>query len=45
MVMSETMSPLPNPKERSDVQLDVRVDELSLHLVNFIPMKQQALRN
>ena len=43
MVMSDTMSRLSNPKETSDVQLDVRVDELSIDLVNFSPVKQKAL--
>ena len=35
MIMSDVLSCLPNPSERSEVQLDLRVDELSLDLVNF----------
>ena len=46
MIMSDVLSRLPNPSERSEVQLDLRVDELSLDLVNFIqPTKQQQLRD
>ena len=45
MVMSDTMSRLPNPKETPDVQLDVRADELSIDLVNFSPVKQKVLPN
>ena len=45
MIMSDVLSRLPNPSERSEVQLDLRVDELSLDLVNFSPAKQQQLRD
>ena len=45
MIMSDVLARLTNPSERSEVQLDLRVDELSLDLVNFSPTKQQELRD
>ena len=45
MSMSAVLSRLPNPSERSEVQIDLRVDEISLDLVNFSPTKQQELRD
>ena len=45
MSMSDVLSRLPDPSERSEIQLDLRVDELSLDLVNFSPTKQQELRD
>ena len=43
MIMSYVLSRLPNPSERSEVQLDLTVDELSLDLVQFSPTKQQEI--
>ena len=45
MIMSDVLSRLPNPSDISDVRLDLKVDELSLDLVNFSPTKQQELRD
>ena len=45
MIMSDVLSRLPSSTERSEVQLDLRGDELSLDLVNFSPTKQQELRD
>ena len=45
MVMSDVLSRLPNPSDKSDVQLDLKVDELSLDLVNFSSTKLQELRD
>ena len=45
MIMSDVLSRLPNPSGRSEVQLDLGVDELSFDLVNFSPTKQQELRD
>ena len=45
IIMSDVLSSLPNPSQRSEVQLDLRVDDLSLDLVNFSPTKQQELRD
>ena len=44
MVLSDTLSRLPNPKERSEIQLDVRVDGISIDLINFSLEKQVELR-
>ena len=45
MIMSDVLSRLSNPSERTEVQLDLRVNELSLDLVNFSPTMQQELRD
>ena len=44
MVISDDLSRLPNPKERTEVKLDVRVDGLSIDLIDFSPLKQQELK-
>ena len=43
MIMSDVLSRLPNPSARSEEQLDLRVDGLSLDLVNFSATNQQEL--
>ena len=45
MIMPDVLSRLSNQSERSEVRLDLRVDEQSLDLVNFSPTKQQELRD
>ena len=44
MIMSDVLARLTNPSERSEVQLDLRVDELSLDLVNFSPTKNYVTK-
>ena len=44
MVISDTLSRLPNHKERTEVKLDVRVDGLSIDIIDFSPLKQQELK-
>ena len=44
MILSDTLSRLPNPKENTAVELDTRVDTLQLDLISFSQAKQQALR-
>ena len=44
MTVADTLSRLPNPKENSEVKLDIRVDAIWLDLINFNLDKQRQLR-
>jgi transposase InsO family protein len=44
MVLSDTLSRLPNPYKKEDVDLDHHVDNISIDLVNFGSNKQEALQ-
>ena len=44
MVLSDTLSRLPNPNNKSEVKLDLRVDGISFDLISFSPGKQVELR-
>ena len=44
MVISDTLSRLPNPKDTGNVTLDIRVDDITLDLIHFSPEKQHHLR-
>ena len=44
MVISDTLSRLPNPMANEAVDLDIRVDDIELDLINFSPAKQEQLR-
>ena len=44
MVISDTLSRLPNPTANEAVDLDIRVDAIELDLINFSPAKQEQLR-
>ena len=45
MVVSDTLSLLPNPTNTAEVELDMRVDEVSFNLINFSQKNQQTLRD
>ena len=45
MVVLDALSRLPNPTNTAEVELDMRVDEVSFNLINFSQTKQQTLRD
>ena len=44
MVISDTVARLPNPIVNEAIDLDIRVDDIELDLINFSPAKQEQLR-
>lgn len=44
MVLSDTLSRLPNPADNGDVPLDVQVENIQLDLMNFGQRKQDAIQ-
>ena len=45
MVVSDALSRQPNPTNTAEVDLDMRVDEMSFNMINFSQKKQQTLRD
>ena len=43
--MSDALSRLPNPTITAEVELDMRVDEVSFNVINVSQKKQQTLRD
>ena len=44
MIISDTLSRLPNPHDADTVELDMRVDDISLDLINFSDEKKELLQ-
>jgi len=45
LVLADTLSRLPNPKNNAGVELDIRVDEFTTAIINISANKQHELRN
>ena len=44
MVLSDTLSRLPNPKKNGETPLDLHVDSVKIDLINYGANKQEELR-
>ena len=44
MVISDSLSRLPNPEDAKPISLDIRIDSIELDLISFTAEKQAQLR-
>ena len=45
LLLEGAVSQLPNPKNNSAIELDIRINEITTAIINFSANKQEELRN